>query len=94
MPQKYQVASEQGCGGFIQNRKIVVGVRGPPSLKQKYSIAQIDPRFRLGGPRTPTTILRFWMKPPQPCSLATWYFCGICPFLTEALRVGSRSLAD
>jgi len=39
MPQKYQVASEQGCGGLIQNRKIIVGVRGPPGLKQEDSIA-------------------------------------------------------
>ena len=39
MPQKYQVASEQGCGGLIQNRKIIVGVRGPPGLEQEDSLA-------------------------------------------------------
>src|SRR5499427_6859794 len=47
MPQKYQVASKQRSGGLIQNRKIIVGVRSRPGLKQEDSIAQIDPRLAL-----------------------------------------------
>jgi hypothetical protein len=47
MPQKYEVASKQRSGGLVQNRKIIVGVRGPPGLEQEDSIAQIDPRLAL-----------------------------------------------
>src|SRR5262245_27931259 len=47
MPQKDQVASEQRFGGLIQNRKIIVGMRGPPGPEQEDSIAQIDPRLTL-----------------------------------------------
>src|SRR5262245_4646610 len=47
MPQKYQVPSKQRSSGLIQNRKIIVGVRGSPGLEQEDSIAQIDPRLVL-----------------------------------------------
>ena len=47
MPQKYEVASKQRSGGLVQNRKIIVGVRGPPGLEQEDSIAKINPRLAL-----------------------------------------------